>query len=178
MLQTVQGGMTQQQSEYPGTASTLAIAGGALMLVSGVLILGISAFVSPAISSFFSQNVHFVTHGNVTSMIVNNSTTYTFTGNSHGYNGTFPFQTFVPAFVSGITAFVGAIGLISGAMVIFSGVMLRSNPGQRALWGTLVVVFSCLSFFGFGGFIIGAILGIIGGIMALTWKPTVRATAA
>lgn len=176
MLQKLNGEMTQRQPEYPGTASTLAIAGGALMLVSGVLILGISAFVSPAVDRFFSQNVHFVTQGNVTSMIVNNSTTYTFTG--HGYNGTFPFQTFVPSFVSGITAFVGAIGLISGAMVIISGVMLRSNPGQRTLWGTLVVVFSCLSFFGFGGFIIGAILGIIGGIMSLTWKPTVRATAA
>jgi hypothetical protein len=169
--------MTQQQPEYPGTASTLAIVGGALMLVSGILILGISAFVSPAITSFFSQNVHFVTHGNVTSMIVNNSTTYTFTGNNHGYNGTFPFQTFVPAFVSGITAFVGAIGLVSGAMVIVSGAMLRSNPSQRSLWGVLVLVFSCLSFFGFGGFIIGAVLGIIAGIMALTWKPSVRATA-
>ena len=45
-----------------------------------------------------------------------------------------------------------------------------SSPNQRTLWGALVLVFSCLSFFGFGGFIIGAILGIIGGIMALTWK--------
>jgi hypothetical protein len=169
--------MTQQRPEYPGTASTLAIVGGALMLVSGVLILGVSAFISPAISNFFAQNVHFVTNGNVTSMIVNNSTTYTFTGNNHGYNGTFPFQTFVPSFVTGITAFVGAIGLVSGVMVIISGAMLRSSPGQRTLWGVLVVVFSCLSFFGFGGFIIGAILGIIGGIMALTWKPAVRATA-
>lgn len=148
------------------------------MLVSGLLILSFSIFFAPAMSAFFHQNVHFVTIGNVTSMVVNNSTTYTFTGNNHGYNGTFPFQTFVPAFVSGITAFVGAIGLVSGVMVIISGAMLRGNPNQRTLWGVLVVVFSCLSFLGFGGFIIGAILGIIAGIMALTWKPSVRATVA
>jgi hypothetical protein len=143
------------------------------MLVSGLLILLVSAFVSPAISSFFSHNVQFVDHGNVTTMIVNNSTSYTFTSNHspHSFNGTFPYQTFVPGFVSGITAFVGAVGLVSGVIVLLSGALLRSNPSQRTLWGALVVVFSCLSFLGFGGFVIGAILGIIGGIMALTWKP-------
>lgn len=148
------------------------------MLVSGLLILAASVFLSPAISSFFSHNVQFVTSGNTTQMIVNNSTTYTFTGNRPGFNGTFPFQSFVPAFVSGITAFVGAIGLVSGVVVIISGAMLRSSPSQRTLWGALIVVFSCLSFFGIGGFIVGAILGIIGGIMALTWKPAAARPAA
>jgi len=164
--------MTQQKSEYPGTASALAIAGGALMMVSGLLILAFSLLVTPFISSYFAQNAHFITSGNVTTMIINNSTTYTFTGpnNSH-FNGSFPFQTAIPAFVQGITGFVGAVGLVSGIVVIISAALLRSNPSQRTLWGALVIVFSCLSFFGFGGFIIGAILGIIGGIMALTWKP-------
>ncbi|MDA4115715.1 MAG: hypothetical protein OK442_04075, partial [Thaumarchaeota archaeon] len=169
--------MMQNKSEYPGTASTLAIAGGALMMVSGLLILAFSVFISPFIGSYFS-NAHFITSGNVTTMILNNSTTYTFTGNNHGFNGTFPFQTGIPSFVSGITAFVGGVGLVSGIVVLVSGAMLRtSSPNQRTLWGALVLVFSCLSFFGFGGFIIGAILGIIGailgiigGIMALTWK--------
>jgi Family of unknown function (DUF6114) len=141
------------------------------MMVSGVLILGFSVFVSPFISNYFSQNVHFITSGNATTMIFNNSTTYTFTGHNPGFNGTLPFQTAIPAFVSGITAFVGGVGLVSGIVVTLSGAMLRSNANQRTLWGALVVIFSCLSFFGFGGFIIGAILGIVGGIMALTWKP-------
>lgn len=144
------------------------------MLVSGMLIVGLSVFISSAVGGFFANNVNFMANGNVTTMVVNNSTTYTFTGNNPGFNGTFPFQHFVPGFVSGITAFVGAIGLVSGAMVLISGAMLRSSPNQRTLWGVLVVVFSCLSFFGFGGFIVGAVLGIVGGIMALTWKPPVR----
>ena len=161
--------MTQNKSEYPGTASTLAIAGGALMMVSGLLILAFSVFISPFISTYFS-NAHLITSGNATTLILNNSTTYTFTGNNHAFNGTFPFQTAIPAFVSGITAFVGGVGLVSGIVVVISGAMLRSSPNQRTLWGALVLIFSCLSFFGFGGFVIGAILGIIGGIMALTWK--------
>ena len=49
--------------------------------------------------------------------------------------------------------------------------MLYTNPGSRSIWGILIIVFSVLSFFGFGGFIIGAILGIIGGVLALRWKP-------
>ncbi|MDA4127824.1 MAG: DUF6114 domain-containing protein [Thaumarchaeota archaeon] len=165
----------QNKSEYPGTASTLAIVGGALMMLSGLLILAFSFF-SPFISSYF-QNAHFVTSGNITRMIVNNSTTYTFTGNNHAFNGTFPFQTAIPAFVGGITAFVGGVGLVSGFVVIISGAMLRGgNPAQRTLWGVLIVIFSCLSFFGFGGFVVGAILGIVGGIMALTWKPHTTVT--
>ncbi len=164
--------MSNQNSDnYPGTASTLAIVGGALMLASGLAILLASAFISPAIHAFFANNVQFVTSGNVTKMIVNNATTYTLAGHPSGFNGTFPYKTFIPGFVSGITLFVGAVGLVSGVMVVISGAMLRSNPGQRTLWGVLTVVFSCLSFFGLGGFVVGAVLGIVGGFMALTWKP-------
>ena len=81
----------------------------------------------------------------------------------------------IPGFVAGITAVVGTFGLVSGVIVLISGVMLRINPSQRTIWGVLILVFSVLSFFGIGGFIIGAILGIIGGVMALRWKPSTTA---
>jgi hypothetical protein len=32
-------------------------------------------------------------------------------------------------------------------------------------------VFSALSFLGMGGFFVGAILGIVGGVLALSFKP-------
>jgi len=54
--------------------------------------------------------------------------------------------------------------------VLASAVMLRINPSQRKTWGVLILVFSILSFLGFGGFIVGAVLGTVGGIMTLTWK--------
>jgi len=97
----------------------------------------------------------------------------------HLSEATFP--TTVPSsdragFVGGILQGVGLFGLVSGAIVLVSGAMLRSNPGQRSLCGVLILVFSVLSFFWTGGFVIGAILGIVGGILALSWKaPRVQA---
>jgi hypothetical protein len=70
--------------------------------------------------------------------------------------------------------FIGVLGLIFGVIVIISAFMLNSKPKEHATWGTLIVIFSVLSIFGsaMGGFGIGLILGLIGGILAITWKPT------
>jgi hypothetical protein len=70
--------------------------------------------------------------------------------------------------------FVGVLGLIFGAIVIISAFMLNSKPKEHTTWGTLIVIFSVLSIFGsaMGGFGIGLILGLIGGILAITWKST------
>jgi hypothetical protein len=72
------------------------------------------------------------------------------------------------------SGFVGALsvfGLVCGIIVLSSAIMLRFMPSQRQTWGILMLVFSILSFFGFGGFIVGAVLGIVGAIMILRWKP-------
>lgn len=62
------------------------------------------------------------------------------------------------------------IGLVSGIIIIVGAVMLQSRPAEAQTWGVLILVFSVISIFGTGGFVLGAILGIIGGILALTWK--------
>src|SRR5689334_9045588 len=70
--------------------------------------------------------------------------------------------------------FVGALsifGLVCGIIVLFSAIMLRFKPSQLQTWGILVLVFSILGFFGFGGFIVGSVLGIVSAIMILRWKP-------
>lgn len=64
-----------------------------------------------------------------------------------------------------------AIGLISGIVILVGAVMLYTRPSQAATWGVVVLVFSILSFFGMGGYFVGAILGAVGGILALTWHP-------
>ncbi len=68
--------------------------------------------------------------------------------------------------------FLGALGLIFGLIVIISALMLNSKPEQHSTWGILIIVFSALSVFGsaMGGFGIGLILGLIGGILGVTWK--------
>jgi len=68
--------------------------------------------------------------------------------------------------------FLGVLGLIFGLIVIISALMLNNKPEQHSTWGILIIVFSVLSIFGsaMGGFGIGLILGVIGGILAVTWK--------
>ena len=69
--------------------------------------------------------------------------------------------------------FLGILGLIFGIIVIISAVMLYNRSGEHTTWGALILVFSVLSVFGsmMGGFGIGVILGVIGGILAILWKP-------
>ena len=73
------------------------------------------------------------------------------------------------------------LGLISGIIVLISAVMLKIRPGEgtqglRAcciMWGSMILIFSIVSLFGgsMGGFLVGAILGIIGGALALSIRP-------
>jgi len=44
------------------------------------------------------------------------------------------------------------------------------KPLQTRQWGVIVLTASALSFIGMGGFMIGAILGVIAGVIALTKK--------
>ncbi|MGA2664572.1 MAG: DUF6114 domain-containing protein [Nitrososphaerales archaeon] len=144
---------SQQQitaaEQFPGAASILAIAGGCLMIVAGLLILGVGVFVIPHLNPSVFANA---------------------TGRVQIQN--------MPGFVGGILTGVGAVGLVSGFIVFASGFMLRLRPDQSAVWGLLVLIFSVLSFFGSGGFVIGAILGIVGGVMTLRWKRPAVATMA
>jgi hypothetical protein len=66
-----------------------------------------------------------------------------------------------------------AIGLVSGIVILTGAAMIYVLPSKAPTWGLLVLIFSIISFFGMGGFFIGAILGTIGGILALTWHTQV-----
>ncbi len=64
------------------------------------------------------------------------------------------------------------IGLVSGVMVTIGAVMLNAHPSEHMAWGIIILVFSVISLLGMGGFVVGAILGIVGGTLSLSWKPT------
>jgi len=78
----------------------------------------------------------------------------------------------IPAMVSGVVAGIGLFGLVSGAMVLASAVLVIAVPSQRRAWGVLMLVFSALSVLGLGGFVVGAILGVVGGVLTLRWNPS------
>jgi len=69
-----------------------------------------------------------------------------------------------------------AVGLICGVLVLLGAIMLRIRPVNEKTWGIIIVVFSIPSVVTGGGFIIGFILGAIGGALALSRKPKVQAT--
>jgi len=63
-------------------------------------------------------------------------------------------------------------GIFLGLIVIIVAVILYINPLQHELLGALIIVFSVISVFtSVGGLAVGLILGIIGGILAIIWKP-------
>jgi hypothetical protein len=68
-----------------------------------------------------------------------------------------------------------AVGLIFGVLVLLGAILLRIKSVNKKVWGIMILVFSIPSVVTGGGFIIGFILGIIGGALALSRKPNGKA---
>ncbi|MEM1994287.1 MAG: DUF6114 domain-containing protein [Nitrososphaerales archaeon] len=66
---------------------------------------------------------------------------------------------------------LSVVGLVLGALTIFAALMLYYRPAGSSGWGAAILVLSILSIFGGGGFLLGLILGVIGGSLALGWRP-------
>lgn len=76
-------------------------------------------------------------------------------------------------FLGGIGGIIGVFGLLWGVLVIIGAIMMYSRPEEHVIWGIVVLIFSTLSWIGAaGGLIIGFLLGFIGGILAIVWKPS------
>jgi len=68
---------------------------------------------------------------------------------------------------------VAAFGIASGIMVILGAVMLYTRYAENHLWGAIILAFSVVSILGsMGGLLVGLVLGMLGGILALTWTDT------
>ncbi len=80
-------------------------------------------------------------------------------------------------FAAGIAAAVGVVYLIFGVIMIYGAVMINSGePGRVRTGSILVLIFAIISLVGLGGFFLGFLLGLIGAILGLTWKPSATAT--
>ncbi|MGI5251059.1 DUF6114 domain-containing protein [Actinacidiphila glaucinigra] len=67
----------------------------------------------------------------------------------------------------------GVSGLLMGVFLVVLGLTLWLAPHYRAFAGIATLVFSVASLVlsNFGGFLIGFLLGVIGGAMAVSWVP-------
>lgn len=85
------------------------------------------------------------------------------------------------AFFPGIAALLiglGVVALLFGILIIVGAMKMRNDPASAHTWGIIVIILAILSWIGGGGFFIGFLLALIGGILALVWHPPATAQAA
>ncbi|MCL4363361.1 DUF6114 domain-containing protein [Candidatus Marsarchaeota archaeon] len=74
-------------------------------------------------------------------------------------------------FSSGLGALTGIVGIITGIIMIVSAVMVNTTDKSKIkTWSIIGLIISIVSLLGGGGLIIGFLLGLIGGILGLTYK--------
>ena len=108
----------------------VSVAGSILVIIGGLLMLLVGAFVAFVISSIVS---------------------------SFHIGGTT------------VLSSVLVLGPVFGLIVIIVGVLAIAAPDLKILWGVLAIVFAVLSLFStaIGGFFLGFILALVGGILIL-----------
>ncbi len=85
----------------------------------------------------------------------------------------------VIAVIGGVlSAFLGSfsslwlVGLLLGALTILVGLLMVALPTPHSVWGVLAIVFAFGSLpFALGGFVVGFLLAVLGGVLALRWRP-------
>lgn len=72
-----------------------------------------------------------------------------------------------------LTAVVAATSILAGGLIISASYKMYKEPKNK-LWGILITLGSVVSLLGVGGFGLGGVLGLIGGVMGLTGRPEQR----
>lgn len=60
------------------------------------------------------------------------------------------------------------LSLVAGATVLFGAIMMNARPKETRSWVIIVLIFSVLGLVGMGLSILGGIIGIVGGAIALS----------
>jgi hypothetical protein len=86
---------------------------------------------------------------------------------------------FLLAIVSGVAASVGAgaagailggfalVGVLLGFLIVILAILLYITPEHHSAYGVVIIILSLVSIFGGGGFLIGIVLGVVGGVLAV-----------
>lgn len=69
-------------------------------------------------------------------------------------------------------------GILVGVIIVIFGLFLWVQPSIRYLLGVLIILFSLFSFItsDFGGLLLGMLLGLVGGSLAMAWIPNAPPT--
>jgi len=76
------------------------------------------------------------------------------------------------ASVFGIFSGLFFVGLVVGILTLLDGFLMVALPSAHSLWGIVAIVCALVSIpFAFGGFVLGFLFALIGGILAILWHP-------
>lgn len=75
----------------------------------------------------------------------------------------------------GLALAFSVTSLVAGIIVIIGAIMINARPEEHMTWGIITLVFSIVSLVGMGGFFMGALLGVAGGALALSFRPRPKA---
>jgi hypothetical protein len=68
---------------------------------------------------------------------------------------------------------IGLLGLVTGPLIMLLASLFYHKPDHPALYGGVVIVLSVVSYASYiGGFFFGLILGTVGGVLIVVWRPT------
>lgn len=131
----------------------------ALSLAAGILIILSSTMVLWIMPMMFGN------WGFMGGMMMDDGRMMMDDGRMMGGDNNVGFNNFMP-FMVGIMS----VGIISGILVLIGALMMYYKRSEQAkTWGIIVLIFSIIALFGGGGgFLIGTILGIIGGVLAIS----------
>jgi Family of unknown function (DUF6114) len=80
--------------------------------------------------------------------------------------------------ITDLTAILASISVALGLLMLTMTTLLYLRPGLHVAWGVTILVFASASitsvFSGYGGFglgVVGMVLGIVGGAIAIAWHP-------
>lgn len=89
--------------------------------------------------------------------------------------GSFPGMGSLPIDPVMLFRILGGIGIAIGGLIIFGGLMMYLRPERSTLFGVLVLILSLVSVITWGGFFLGLILALVGGILGIVFKPSTQA---
>lgn len=69
--------------------------------------------------------------------------------------------------IAGMAWWMGVVGVLAGGMVLYGAYRLRRHPADTVTAGMLAIVGGAASTLAMGGWLVGAILAIVGGALAI-----------
>ena len=103
-------------------------------------------------------------------LILANSSAFLFGMAMMGFGGMMGGMGMMGPALMGFPWFMSVLALVFGVLIILGATILYTRPEQAQTWGIVILILSVLSLLSGGGFFVGSILGILGGVLALITK--------